>query len=269
MQRVSASLIAGVLTVAVPKVQPETVPVTVEAVALPDDLPEPRGQVSLALPGLGAGDVTVSITRDRSLLLHVKGSNRVCGSVHEVLKLPDRAVAAEARASMVNGIFSFSVPIAAEVVSALTVAAEEEPAPMETADAEAGAHTDAKAVLLLEAAVPGLAASDFTAEARGRTLTISSTKAPATSKRQVRRSVLLPPHTRAPDDVHVSCVNGLLKVTATVHKPERLAITVSATEAAVLTNNAAAAAAAPVDAAPAIEAMQADGAEAEAAAGAQ
>jgi HSP20 family molecular chaperone IbpA len=67
MQRVSASLVHGVLTVAVPKAPAVDVAVTVETNALPDDLPEPRGQVSLALPGLGASDVNVTITRDHSL----------------------------------------------------------------------------------------------------------------------------------------------------------------------------------------------------------
>ena len=246
MQRVSASLVHGVLTVAVPKSAAVDVPVAVETTALPDDLPEPRGQVSLALPGLGASDVQVTITRDRSLLLHIKGSNKAFGSLHEVLKLPERSVATQARASLVNGLFSFTVPIAAETVQSITVSADQAPEPM---DADGAKEPEHKAMLLLEAAVPGLQASDFTAEVRGRTLTVHSSKAPAHSKRPLRRTVLLPPHTRA-EDVRATCLNGLLKVTAELHKPERSAVQVSDSEVAALT--AAPAAAAP-DAAAAIE----------------
>ena len=233
MQRVSASLVHGVLTVAVPKAPAVDVPVTVETTALPDDLPEPRGQVSLALPGLGAADLQVTITRDRSLMLHVKGSNTVFGSLHEVLRLPERSVATQARASMVNGLFSFSVPIAAEHVQTITVSAEQAPEPMD-ADGAPNKEAEHKALLLLEAAVPGLQASDFTSEVRGRTLTVHSAKAPAHSKRPLRRAVLLPPHTRV-EDVRATCLNGLLKVTAEIHKPERSSVPVSDAEVAALT----------------------------------
>jgi HSP20 family molecular chaperone IbpA len=244
MRAVTASIIDGVLTVCVPRVAPETTNVRVESAPLPDDLPEPRGQVSLALPGLGASDVSASITRDRQLLLSVKGSNSVCGSVHEVLRLPERAVPAEARASMVNGIFSFSVPIAAEEVVTIPVK-EEAQKKAEEAPAEG-----TKTVLLLEAPVPGLSASDITAEARCRTVHVTSTTAAAHTKRPLRRSVLLPPHA-APHSVVATCVNGLLTVTAAIHKPAHTTVTVSATQKATL-----AVAAAPkevVEAAPPVE----------------
>jgi HSP20 family molecular chaperone IbpA len=94
-----ASLVDGVLRVAVPKAAPVSVGVKVEATPLPEDLPEPRAQVALALPGLGAADVTVTITRDRALLLHVRGDSAAFGSVHEVLRLPERAVVEQARAA--------------------------------------------------------------------------------------------------------------------------------------------------------------------------
>ena len=62
----SSSLVDGVLKIAVPKLSPETSIVNVESEPLPGDLPEPRGQVCLALPGLGAADVSVSIVRDKA-----------------------------------------------------------------------------------------------------------------------------------------------------------------------------------------------------------
>lgn len=228
---ISASLLDGVLVVKVPRKAPETFSVPIETTPLPDDLPEPRGQVSLALPGLGAGDISATVTRDRTLLLSIKGSNSTFGAVHEVLRLPERADMYASRASMVNGVFSFSIPITPEPVAAVSVLVEEEP---EAMDADAAAASAAKAVplLLLEAAVPGLGAADLNAEVRGRTLTITSAKAAAHTRRTLRRAVLLPPHTRV-EDVRATCVNGLLKVKAPrAGTPERTAIAVSGTAAA-------------------------------------
>ena len=232
-----ASLVNGVLTVAVPKKAPETFPVTVESSPLPDDLQEPRAQVSLALPGLAASDLSVVITRDKSLLLHVKGSSAAFGTVHEVLRLPERAAADQARASMVNGVFSFSVPVPPEPTADVPVLAA---LPAEAMDTEAPAAEngtkDAKAqqpVLLLEAAAPGLCAADFKASVSGRTLTLAADKS-ALGGRRVRRTVLLPPHT-APGAVVVTCVHGLLRATAPrPQPPARSTIEVSSTHTAAL-----------------------------------
>jgi HSP20 family molecular chaperone IbpA len=226
---VTASLLDGVLRVAVPKAAPETFAVKVEAEPLPETLSEPRAQVALALPGLGAGDVSATITRDRALLLHVRGASAAFGFVHETLRLPERADPAAARAAMVNGIFSFSAPITPEAVTPVPVAAAEAPR------AEGAAAAKGEELLLLEGAVPGLAASDFSAEVRGRTLTVASSKPVATGgRRAVRRSVLLPPNMAA-SDVAVVCMHGLLRVTARrPAPPARAAVPLSSTQPAAL-----------------------------------
>jgi HSP20 family molecular chaperone IbpA len=225
---VTASLLDGVLRVAVPKAAPETFAVKVEAEPLPETLSEPRAQVALALPGLGAGDVSATITRDRALLLHVRGASAAFGSVHETLRLPERADPDAARAAMVNGIFSFSAPITPEAVTPVPVASAEAPR------AE-GAAAKGEELLLLEGAVPGLSASDFSAEVRGRTLTVASSKPVATGgRRAVRRSVLLPPNMAA-SDVAVVCMHGLLRVTARrPAPPARAAVPLSSTQPAAL-----------------------------------
>lgn len=224
--RCSASLLNGVLTVAVPKKEKETHAVAVDASPLPDGLTEPRAQVALALPGLAAADLSVTITRERSLQLHIKGCSAAFGDVHEVLRLPDRAVAAQARASMVNGVFSFSVPIAPEPAAAVPVLAS-------SADASAEAAEKDSKLLLLEAAAPGLCAADFSASVSGRTLTLSANNS-ALGGFLMRRSVLLPPHTQ-PAAVVITCVNGLLRVVAPrPQPPARTAVQVSATTTATL-----------------------------------
>ncbi len=230
-----ASLVNGVLTVAVPKKAPETFAVTVESSPLPDDLSEPRAQVSLALPGLAASELSVVITRDRSLLLHVKGSSPAFGNFHEVLRLPERAAAEQARAAMVNGVFSFSVPVPPEPTTDVPVLAALPAEAMET-EAPAENNKDGKTqqpVLLLEAAAPGLCAADFKASVSGRTLTLAADKS-AMGGRRVRRTVLLPPHT-APGAVVVTCVHGLLRATAPrPQPPARSAVEISSTETAAL-----------------------------------
>ena len=226
----------GVLTVAVPKMSPETHTVAVEPAPLPDELPEPRAQVALALPGLAAADLSVTITRDRNTLLHVKGSSAAFGDVHETLRLPERANAALARASMVNGVFSFSVPVEPEATAEVPVLAAAPAEAMETEADKDKAEKDKapQQLLLLEAAAPGLCAADFKATVSGRTLTLSSADKTALGGRRVRRTVLLPPHTQ-PGAVVVSCVNGLLRATAPrPQPPARTAVAVSATEKAAL-----------------------------------
>ena len=221
MAAASASLVNGVLSVKVPRKGSEILSVTIEKESLPEDLPEPRGHVSIPMPGIGANDVSATITQDNNLLLTVKGSN-VYGSVHEVLKLPERAVPSEARASMVNGMFSFTIPIAAEQVTPVPVlgTVESEPVDVETnvAAPEGASKVPISPLLLLETAVPGLSASDMHAEVRGRTLTVDSNKPAAHTRRALRRSVLLPPHARA-EEVRASCVNGLLKVSVSRPTP--------------------------------------------------
>ncbi len=234
---IRASLLDGVLRVAVPKAAPVTTAVKVEAAPLPD-LSEPRAQVALALPGLGPEDVSATITRERALLLHVRGASAAFGSVHEVLRLPERAAPEQARAAMVNGVFTFSVPILAEQTTAVTVldAAAEA---METEEGNRKGTTGAPKgrdapLLLLEAAAPGLAAADFAGEVRGRALTLASSKPSALGGGRVRRTVLLPPHTQ-PGDVLVTCINGLLRATAPrATLPARTALPVSATQPATL-----------------------------------
>jgi HSP20 family molecular chaperone IbpA len=239
VSKVQASLLNGVLTVAVPKKAPETFAVTVESSPLPDDLSEPRAQVSLALPGLAASDLSVVISRDRSLLLHVKGSSTAFGNFHEVLRLPERADAEQARAAMVNGVFSFSVPVPPEpttdvpVLAALPAEAMETEAPAENNKDGCKDGKTQQPVLLLEAAAPGLCAADFKASVSGRTLTLAADKS-AMGGRRVRRTVLLPPHT-APGAVVVTCVHGLLRATAPrLQPPARSAVEISSTETAAL-----------------------------------
>ena len=233
--RCSASLVNGVLTVAVPKKTPETHTVAVEPAPLPDELPEPRAQVALALPGLAAADLSVTISRDRTTLLHVKGSSAAFGDVHETLRLPERANAAAARASMVNGVFSFSVPMEPEPTAEVPVLAAAPAEAMETEAEKDKAEKDKapQQLLLLEAAAPGLCAADFKASVSGRTLTLAADKS-ALGGRRVRRTVLLPPHT-ATGSLVVTCVNGLLRVVAArPQPPARTAVEVSATQTAAL-----------------------------------
>ena len=232
--RCSASLVNGVLTVAIPKKAAETHTVAVEPAPLPDELPEPRAQVALALPGLAAADLSVTISRDRNTLLHVKGSSSTFGDVHETLRLPERANAAAARASMVNGVFSFTVPVEPEPTAEVPVLAAA-PADAMEADKADGAEKDKapQQLLLLEAAAPGLCAADFKASVSGRTLTLAADKS-ALGGRRVRRTVLLPPHT-APGSLVITCVNGLLRAVAPrPQPPARTAVQVSATQTAAL-----------------------------------
>jgi HSP20 family molecular chaperone IbpA len=216
----------------VPKAAPITIAVKVESAPLPE-LSEPRAQVALALPGLGAGDVSASITRERALLLHVRGASPAFGSLHEVLRLPERAAAEQARAAMVNGVFTFSVPIEPEHTTPVCILAAP-PADGAATNADGNAAKAREApLLLLEAAVPGLAAGDFAGEVRGRALTLTSAKPSALGGR-VRRTVLLPPHTQ-PREVVVTCVNGLLRATAPrAALPARAPVPVSDTQRATL-----------------------------------
>jgi len=56
----SASLVNGVLSVKVPRKGSEILSVTIEKESLPEDLPEPRGHVSIPMPGIGANDVSAT-----------------------------------------------------------------------------------------------------------------------------------------------------------------------------------------------------------------
>lgn len=89
----------------------------------------------------------------------------VTAQVHEVLRLPARAVASRASAALVNGVLSFRVPVAALDAATLAVA----PEPSSAADAK----------LLFEAPVPGVGAADLKAEVHGRTLVVSNAKQPS------------------------------------------------------------------------------------------
>ena len=210
-ERVTATLRDGVLRVSIPKLplRPD-VAVPVSTTPLPDDLAEPRATTTLALPGISAADLTVVIktAHDSSLSLHVSG--RAGGlSVHEVLRLPSRSRPAEATAACVNGVFTFSVPLTAERVTAVAVSAE--------AATEPPSDTD---LCLLQAPVPGLCAADVSVELRGNALSVTSAKAPV-GGRALRVNLRLPASAASAEQLRASCVHGLLTITATGAAPAR------------------------------------------------
>jgi HSP20 family molecular chaperone IbpA len=207
------------MRIAVPRAPPQATEVPIATTPLPE-LPEPRATTTLALPGFGPSDLTATITKDRALTLTVSGKSDTYGRFTERLGLPERAVPDAAVAAMVNGVFSFSVPIAPETVAAVPVAAGPAEAPSE--------HQ-----LLLEAACPGLGPGDITAEMRGRHLTIASTK-PAITGAVLRRSGLLPPYTAAAE-LAITVAHGVLRVTAPrPMPPTRTRVEVSGLEAVTL-----------------------------------
>ena len=133
--------------------------------------------------------------------------------VSETMRLPHRAISAQAVASCVNGVLSFSVPLTPEVEADVTVAAEK--APEESSDLH-----------LIETAVPGLCAADIKVHLRGRSLSITSTKAPL-GARPLTSTLRLPSSVEGGDQLRASCLHGLLTITAAVPKPERRTVSLN------------------------------------------
>ena len=205
-QRVAARVANGLLSVTLPKKAAETHLVPVSSSPLPaapaGDAAEGNKPVqqpdvataTLVLPGLGASDVSVSIENSfaSAPLAHIKGTSPLTGSVHEVLRLPARAILKEAAASLVNGVLTFSCPVAPVDTAAVAVV-DAPPAGDELKT-------------LFEAPVPGTGAADLKAHVTGRALTISRNTHPKS-----KVNVPLPQGT-APASVVVVVKDGLLRV---------------------------------------------------------
>lgn len=209
---VTASLKDGVLRVTLPKLAPlADVSVPVSSTPLPEELPEPRATATLALPGTAAEGVSVTISQTHAGVKSVRISAR---GVQEVMRLPFRARAAEAQASCVNGVFNFSVPLTPEAVADVPVAESKYP-------------EDCSDLRLLEAAVPGLAAADISAQMRGRSLSVTSTKAPL-GARPLSYSLRLPASVEDASHIHAFCLHGQLTVAAATTQPQRRTVTLNA-----------------------------------------
>lgn len=172
---IRASLTNGLLRIDIPKKAVVKIPVPIRSSAplerqgsLLADQPKDdeetahHARATLLLPGFGAEHLSAEIVNDHSVQapqLHVKGESPNMGKVFEVVRLPKRADVDHASASMVNGVFSFTVPVLPADKVHIEVASS---APKD----------DDQLVGVFSMPVPGLGAADLEAEALERSLVL-------------------------------------------------------------------------------------------------
>ena len=221
---ITARVTNGLLSIAVPKKAAESHTVVVSSAPLPDSaqlMTDHAGEgggeekkpsvakATLLLPGLGSSDVCLTLENDFTAapLAHIKGASPVAGTVHEVLRLPARAVLKEAAASLVNGVLTFTCPVAPLETTHVAI--------VDAAPADSGLQK------LFEAPIPGVGPDQLKAEAHGRSLVLSNVANPRS-----KVNVQLPKGT-ALGSLVVVVTHGIISVLAPKPVPHTTPIAVA------------------------------------------
>ena len=243
---ISASCIDGVLRIIVPKVAPKSELIRVDsapATAMLEDAKDAEDAedakdaedahddgetIVINVPGFSKHDISISRKRPAETLL-VEGSSRALGGrkFRRVLALADPEVTV--KAWCVDGLLTIRVvnPHATGVNVPVSATPLGLPAP---ADANENAHADkidGDKVTLIQRAVPGVSAADFTVEIdRKNTLTARADASTRFGRRRYSFSVALPKNVDMAT-VAAEVVNGVLTVCAAKPAaPERITVAV-------------------------------------------
>ena len=244
---ISASCIDGVLRIIVPKVAPKSELIRVDsapATAMLEDAKDAEDAedakdaedahddgetIVINVPGFSKHDISISRKRPAETLL-VEGSSRALGGrkFRRVLALADPE--ATVKAWCVDGLLTIRVvnPHATGVNVPVSATPLGLPAP---ADANENAHDadkiDGDKVTLIQRAVPGVSAADFTVEIdRKNTLTARADASTRFGRRRYSFSVALPKNVDMAT-VAAEVVNGVLTVCAAKPAaPERITVAV-------------------------------------------
>ena len=237
---ISASCIDGVLRIIVPKVAPKSELIRVDsapATAMLEDAKDAEDAedahddgetIVINVPGFSKHDISISRKRPAETLL-VEGSSRALGGrkFRRVLALADPE--ATVKAWCVDGLLTIRVvnPHATGVNVPVSATPLGLPAPVdanENADAD---KIDGDKVTLIQRAVPGVSAADFTVEIdRKNTLTARADASTRFGRRRYSFSVALPKNVDKAT-VAAEVVNGCLTVCAAKPAaPERITVAV-------------------------------------------
>ena len=243
---ISASCIDGVLRIIVPKVAPKSELIRVDsapATAMLEDAKDAEDAedakdaedahddgetIVINVPGFSKHDISISRKRPAETLL-VEGSSRALGGrkFRRVLALADPE--ATVKAWCVDGLLTIRVvnPHATGVNVPVSATPLGLPAPVdanENADAD---KIDGDKVTLIQRAVPGVSAADFTVEIdRKNTLTARADASTRFGRRRYSFSVALPKNVDMAT-VAAEVVNGVLTVCAAKPAaPERITVAV-------------------------------------------
>merc|ERR1712100_334957 len=240
---ISASCIDGVLRIIVPKVAPKSELIRVDsapATAMLEDAKDAEDAedaedakddgetIVINVPGFSKHDISISRKRPAETIL-IEGSSRALGGrkFRRVLALADPEVTV--KAWCVDGLLTIRVvnPHATGVNVPVSATPLGLPAPVdanENADAD---KIDGDKVTLIQRAVPGVSAADFTVEIdRKNTLTARADASTRFGRRRYSFSVALPKNVDMAT-VAAEVVNGVLTVCAAKPAaPERITVAV-------------------------------------------
>ena len=246
---ISASCIDGVLRIIVPKVAPKSELIRVDsapATAMLEDAKDAEDAhdaedaqddgetIVISVPGFSRHDISISRKRPAETLL-VEGASSALGGrkFRRVLRLSDAE--ATVKAWCVDGLLTIRVvnPRATGVNVPVSATPLGLPAPGDDDD-EAAANKNADAdkidrdeITLIQRAVPGVSAADFTVEIdRKNTLTARADASTRFGRRRYSFSVALPENVDKAS-VAAEVVNGVLTVCAAKPAaPERITVAV-------------------------------------------
>ena len=239
---ISASCIDGVLRIIVPKVAPKSELIRVDsapATAMLEDAKdaedgEDDGEtIVINVPGFSRHDISISRKRPAETLL-VEGASSALGGrkFRRVLRISDAE--ATVKAWCVDGLLTIRVvnPRATGVNVPVSATPLGLPAPGDDADADADANKnadkiDGDVITLIQRAVPGVSAADFTVEIdRKNTLTARADASTRFGRRRYSFSVALPKNVDKAT-VAAEVFNGVLTVCAAKPAaPERITVAV-------------------------------------------
>jgi len=227
-----ASCIDGILRVAVPKVAPseKAIPVFPES-PFPEsgesNTPEDVqiGGEQLHVPGYAAGDIKI-IQRLPQRDIIVEGDNKPMGHFKATLKLPGGVHSADnISAWCQNGILNFRFEIRKGEHGPVQISVSNDHIDVD----------DANRITVLEHGVPGMAAGDINVQVDREGKVVKATGKTSGNKCHCLFVIRSLPSGVSPNTVKASCVDGLLKVTASKPEPPvEHHIEVSATELACI-----------------------------------
>ncbi len=210
-QNVTAEMRDGLLRIKINRKPEQVTPVSVSSTAI--SVIEGGANIALAFPGFGNEHITATIVDKRSsggaVELIIAG-NRNDGSnkFRKACTLHRRVDIAEARASMLNGIFSFTAPIAPLEIRQVQVLNE-----LPKADDASSTST----VTLFSLPVPGLGAESITAETKGNRLVLTN--------KQDKEAVMEMDLPNGLKDIQLTVEHGILRVHAHKDKPHAVQVT--------------------------------------------
>ena len=218
VENITAEMQNGLLRVKINR-KPEQV-TTLPVSSAPISVIDGGANIALAFPGFGSEHVTATIVDKRSSVgaveLIITGDRNDGGSskFRKMCTLPRRVNAEEARASMVNGIFSFTAPITPLEVKQVQVLNE-----MPKADDSSQSST----VTVFSLPMPGLAADAITAETKGNRLVLTNKKDSGAMMEMDLPNGL--------KDIQLSIEHGVLRVHAHKDKPHTVQVVTTASAA--------------------------------------